>query len=77
MRKIKRLFSFVINGQKIYYKASRGEYECKSDALRKIETDMFSRDSSFRADRMNLYSDRKMIERDVRKSFERIVLNNG
>lgn len=77
MKKIKRFFAFVRNGQKVYYHASRGEYQCKSDAVREIEKDMFSRHSNIRTDKMNLYSDRKKIERDIRKSFDNIVLNNG
>lgn len=73
MKKIKRLFAFIRNGKKVYYQASRGVYECKSDAVREIEKDMFSRKSNIGADKMNLYSDRKKIERDIRKSFDNIA----
>lgn len=78
MRTIKRFLAFVRNGQKVLYQASKGEYSAKSEEVSKMEKDLFSRkNSSIQEDKMRLYSDRKKIEKDIRISYNNIVLNNG
>ena len=78
MRTIKKFLAFVRNGQKVFYQASKGEYSAKSEEVSKMEKDLFSRkNSSIQEDKMRLYSDRKNIEKDIRISYNNIVLNNG
>lgn len=78
MRQIKSFLSFVKNGQKVFYQASRGEYSIKSEEVSKIEKDLFSRkNSNIQEDKVSLYSDRKKVEKDIRTSYNNIVLNNG
>lgn len=74
---LKMIQSFATNGVKAFRKASFGNYNSESEAVKSIKEELSEGNSSRKEDAMNLYRDRKNVGADMRKSFNQIVLNNG
>ncbi|OAV73941.1 hypothetical protein Barb7_01351 [Bacteroidales bacterium Barb7] len=77
MSGLKEIGTFLKNGSSAFCSASRGEYSGGSKAVREIRNEIMQAERSFSDDKKNLRMDKKNIERDTRKSFNKIALNNG
>ncbi|OAV70075.1 hypothetical protein Barb6XT_00111 [Bacteroidales bacterium Barb6XT] len=77
MNGLKEIGTFLKNGFSVFRSASQGEYSGDSEAIREIRNEIMQTERSFADDKKNLRQDRSNIERDMRKSFNKIALNNG
>ncbi len=68
---------FIKNGASILRRASSGNYEESSPEIEALKREMFSTQSDRCTDMENLRKDYHNVVRDVRTSFNDIVLNNG
>lgn len=57
--------------------ASRGTYDKESKDVSRFREEIFERGSSLIDDKRNMMGDRLNIAKDVRKTFNEIVLENG
>lgn len=74
----KEIGKFVKNGASVFNEASKGQYQRESEAVRSIKKEIFTKDDgSFSNDKRNLIKDRESVNNDIRKSFEKLVLNNS
>lgn len=74
---LKRMQEFAANGIRVFSKSSKGQYHDESDAVRKIKEEMMSGTSDRHRDLENRMRDRRNVEADIRKSFNKIILGNG
>ena len=74
IKKITRIMKF---GASTFRDASRGCYEHSDGPLSEIKDELLSTWGSPADDKKNLAKDRKNIERDIRNSFDKLVLRNG
>ena len=74
---IKEIGRFISQGACTFRDAAAGRYEHTSPSLEEIKREIFSRKSDRLEDKANLIEDRKNIEKNVRKSFDELVLNHG
>lgn len=77
MCKLKYIGHFMKKGASVFSDASRGRYHNHSEAISRLKDEVFGTESHRSDDKRNLISDRWNIENDVRKSFDRYVLNHG
>ncbi|MGI6862590.1 hypothetical protein ACMYZ8_02120 [Bacteroides sp. KG156] len=74
---LKEVRRFIKNGASTFREASQGNYKQNSEAISEIREEVIGKSRSKADDRRNLLEDRRKIEKDVRKSFNNYVLNNG
>lgn len=74
---LKEVGRFIKNGASTFREASQGNYKQNSEAISEIREEVIGKSCSRADDRRNLLEDRRKIEKDVRKSFNNYVLNNG
>ena len=74
---LKRVEHFIKNGTFAFRGASQGHYRQHSEAISEIRKEILGKDRNRTDDKRNLMEDRKNVTRDIRKSFNEIVLNNG
>jgi hypothetical protein len=63
--------TFIKNGMATFRSASQGHYDYMSDELKALRKDMFL--DKLKSDKENLYSDRKSIEKDFRRAFNKVM----
>lgn len=74
---LKKTTRFIIDGVSTLREASRGLYDKESEAVSDIRDEIFNRRSSLSDDKKNLMSDKSNVSKDVRKSFNDLILENG
>ena len=74
---IKELSRFIKKGTSTFRDASKGRYHKESKEIIELKEEMFGKESRRSDDRQNVLKDRKAIEKDVRKSFDKLALRNG
>lgn len=74
---IKELSRFLKRGATTFHDASRGRYHEESEEILELRKEIFGKESRRSDDRQNVLKDRKAIEKDVRKSFDKLALKNG
>ena len=74
---LKEVGRFIKNGASTFREASQGNYKQNSEAISEIREEVIGKSCSRADDKRNLLEDRRKIEKDVRKSFNNYVLNNG
>jgi hypothetical protein len=74
---LKEVNSFIKNGISTFRDASRGSYKDDSSEVSSIRKEIMEKDNNSSDDKKNLIEDRKKVGRDVRKSYNEIVLNHG
>ena len=74
---INEIKSFVTNGVETLRKASRGSYDLQTKGMKDIRRELFEKSSSRADDAAKLRQDKENISRDVRVSFNKLILNNG
>lgn len=74
---IKQFSRFIKKGTTTFRDASGGRYHEKSKEILELKKEMFGKESRCSGDRQNVLKDRKAIEKDVRKSFDKLALRNG
>ncbi|MGL4852888.1 MAG: hypothetical protein ACRC3Z_09650 [Phocaeicola sp.] len=74
---IKTLTNFVRNSGEVFRSSARGEYYRESAEVTQMRKELFEKDSSKRADRVNLKKDSKKIAGDVRRAINKIELAHG
>lgn len=72
----KEVSSFIKNGITTFRDASRGDYRQDSEAISEIRKEILEKDRNRDDDKRNLLEDRKNVERDIRKSYNEILLSN-
>ena len=73
---IKDTIVFFRNGARILRQASRGEYIQTNDTIQVLKRDFTEIKIDRAADKKNLMNDRRNVEKDVRTSFEKLILRN-
>lgn len=74
---LEKVGRFIKDGASTFREASQGRYKQNSEAISEIRKEIIEKDRNRTDDKRNLMEDRKNIERDVRRSFNEISLNNG
>lgn len=74
---IKDIGRFMFNGLDTFKKSSRGEYRSRSKDIARMRKDFLNKKITKADDRYNLLKDRTSIEKDIRISFNKIVLSDG
>lgn len=74
---LKEVGRFIKNGASTFRDASQGHYKRNSEAISEIRKEIMGKDLRKADDKRNLMRDRSNVEGDVRKSFNKIALNNG
>lgn len=68
---------FTANGIRVFAQSSKGLYNGESDDVRKIKEEMMTGKSDRHRDLENRMRDKRNVEVDIRKSFNKIILENG
>lgn len=68
---------FFTNGVSVLRRASSGNYEENSPEIEALRREMFSTPSNRHTDMENLKKDRDNVARDVRTTFNNLILSNG
>lgn len=68
---------FFLGGLRTFRSAAKGNYDGESEAVGAIRREMFSQPGGQRGDVINMHRDRRMVGRDARVSFEKIVMGHG
>lgn len=71
---LKKMQEFTVNGIRVLSKSSKGQYHDESDAVKNIKEEMMSGTSDRHRDLENRMRDRRNVEADIRKSFNKIIL---
>lgn len=74
---LKKMQEFAANGARVFGKASKGQYHAESEAIKEIKEEIMSGSSSRRDDTENRLRDRRNVNADIRRSLNKIVLENG
>ena len=74
---LKKIQEFAANGARVFGKAAKGQYHSESEAVKEIKKEILSESSSRRDDTANRLRDRCNINADIRRSLNKIVLENG
>ena len=74
---LKRMKQFAVNGTRVLGKASKGQFQSESEVVKQIKKELMSGRTGRRNDMENLMRDRRNIESDIRKSFNKLVVRNG
>lgn len=74
---LKRMQEFAANGARVFGKASKRQYHFESDAVKSIKKEMKSGTSGRHTDIENRMNDRRKVDADVRRSFNKLILKNG
>lgn len=69
--------SFVSNGAEVLRKASKGRYDLQTDEVKEMRRELFEASSGRADDAAKLRKDKENVSRDVRVSFNKLVLGNG
>lgn len=73
---VKELVRFLENGSKVLRDASSGKYQKESEDITRLRQELFDTNSN-QSDRQKLKQDRNAIEKDVRKTWEKLKTSNG
>jgi hypothetical protein len=65
------------NGANTFYYAAKGLYKDESSTVTEIRNEIFGKKKSRVDDKRNLYNDRKQVEADMRRAYDKTVLDNG
>jgi hypothetical protein len=74
---IKSMIQFVANATYVFGRASKGQYHSDSEAIKELEREVLYGKSDRRNDAENLTNDRRNVAADIRKSFNKLVMENG
>lgn len=74
---LKKIQEFTANGMSAFRKASKGQFKEESDAVRNIKEEIMSDSSNRHIDIENRLRDRRNVEADIRRSYNKIILRNG
>ena len=74
---LKKMQEFAANGARVFGKASKGQYHAESETVKEIKEEIMSGSSSRRDDTENRLRDRRNVNADIRKSLNKIILENG
>lgn len=74
---IKKIQEFAVNGMSVFRKASKGKFKEESDAVKNIKEEIMSNSSNRHIDIENRLRDRRNVEADIRRSYNKIILENG
>ena len=73
-----KLVDYLIAGFNHLSSSSRGEYNERTESIKEIRREMLEGEgNSFKGDKENLMNDKRRISSDVKKSFDKIILQNG
>ena len=73
---LKKIQEFTANGMSVFRKASKGKFK-ESDAVKNIKEEIMSNSSNRHIDIENRLRDRRNVEADIRRSYNKIILENG
>jgi hypothetical protein len=68
---------FIQNGADTFYYAAKGIYKDESNTVSELKEELFGQRKSREDDKKNLLNDRKQVEGDMRRAYDKIVLDNG
>ncbi len=74
---IKSMIQFVANATYVFGRASKGQYHSDSEAIKELQREVLYGKSDRRNDAENLTNDRRNVAADIRKSFNKLVMENG
>lgn len=74
---LKKIQEFAVNGMSVFRKASKGKFKEESDAVKNIKEEIMSNSSNRHIDIENRLRDRRNVEADIRRSYNKIILGNG
>ena len=74
---IKSMIKFVANATYVFGRASKGQYHSDSGAIKELEREVLYGKSDRRNDVENLTNDRRNVAADIRKSLNKLVMENG
>ena len=77
MRKNKKNIINKDFGMSVFRKASKGKFKEESDAVKNIKEEIMSNSSNRHIDIENRLRDRRNVEADIRRSYNKIILENG
>lgn len=77
MKLFLKVVIFFRNGMRVFRKASSGNYDSESKAVKEIREEIYSVENSQETDSMRLKSDMLNISGDMRRGFNKVVLGNG
>ncbi|APW31757.1 hypothetical protein BWX39_03325 [Prevotella intermedia ATCC 25611 = DSM 20706] len=72
----KEIFDFALKGVKTFRQASLGNFNEESEEVKHLKEEIMNNSSSTSTDRQNLRSDQRAIYGDVRKTYNKIVIDN-
>ena len=73
---LKKMQEFAANGARVFGKASKGQYHAESEAVKEIKEEIMSGSSNHHDDTANRLRDRHNVNADIRRSLNKIVLEN-
>lgn len=68
---------FIVNGLRVFHNATRRNYGVQTEEMKKMRDEVMDKTTTRETDAINLRNDRRNIERDIRVSFNKLVLSNG
>lgn len=74
---LKEVGRFIKNGASTFRDASQGNYRQNSEAVSEIRKEIFEKNGNKTDDKRSLLEDRKNIEGDTRRAFNKIVIEHG
>lgn len=74
---IKSMIQFVANATNVFGRASKGQYHSESEAIKELQREVLYGKSDRRNDAENLTNDRRNVAADIRKSLNKLVMENG
>lgn len=74
---LKKMQEFAANGARVFGKASKGQYHAESEAVKEIRKEIMSGSSNRHDDVANRLQDRRNVNADIRRSLNKIALENG
>ncbi|GHS92153.1 hypothetical protein FACS1894203_4230 [Bacteroidia bacterium] len=73
---IEKTRRFIKNGFSVFSEASHGGCVRESNEVEEMRAEILGRKTgSFSADRMNLYNDRKNVSSDVRRAYNKLIVD--
>ncbi|KGL49891.1 hypothetical protein [Porphyromonas gulae] len=73
MAYLQNLWRFIVNAFHVFGEASRGRYNPSSKEVKEYKEELLRRDMSEMSDAVNMASDRASIEKDVRRSWQKLI----
>lgn len=72
----RKVGSFIKRGAATFRKASKGQYKQNSEAISDIRKELFGRENERADDKKKLLGDRRNIEDDVRRAFDKLAITS-